>query len=247
MSLRSFLVTMFPYAKTSYSITRIEDIKRILYSDRDKGTVYQGSQAAHYGFKKAAPYTGIYDRLAERIWKYLNNPSVETMESFDNWHADTCKEFCRDCNGHGILIEYGLAQKFLNLALKYCYCFDDAYTAESKDKFTFCHVALDGYTFCPSTSSRNCAYYRRYCRMSRAGLARPFYTEVVDPVADIKALPAWSKLSAAQYNKVQNDMRRYFSAAPITYATVLAHDAHHLAGCSGSTILTPFQSEFFLW
>ena len=72
MALRHFLVSMFPYAKPSYS-TNIDDIKKILYLDRDDGTVYKGTQAQHYNFSKSAPYTSIYDWLANQIWLYLRN------------------------------------------------------------------------------------------------------------------------------------------------------------------------------
>ncbi|MBO5716358.1 MAG: hypothetical protein J6S23_08225 [Clostridia bacterium] len=247
MSLRNFIVTMFRYAKPTYSITNIDDIRRILYLDRDLGTVYQGSQAAHSGFGKAVPYTHIYDRLAERIWCYLNNNTVETMKSFDDWHSSVCEEFCIECTSRGISIEYGLAQKFLNLALKYCYCFGDADIAEDKDKFKYCHIALDSYTFCPSAGKKTWAYYRNFCGMSRASLPTPFYTEVVNTTIKISDLPAWSNLNKSQYVNIQNEMRRYFLATPITYSRISAYDIHSLAGCSASTVLTPFQSEFFIW
>ena len=152
-----------------------------------------------------------------------------------------------ECRRIGRTIEYGLAQKFVNLALKYCYCFKDAHIPEARNKFEFAHIALDSYTFCPSTTSRNCAAYRRYCRISPSGLPLPFYTETVASGMDIRILPAWSKLKKEGYMSTQNDMRAYFSAHPITYSAVAHLDVTGLAGCTGATVLTPFQCEFLLW
>ena len=247
MALRDFLVSMFQYAKPSYSIASINDIKKILYLDRDDGTVYKGTQAQHYNFSKCAPYTSIYDWLANQILVYLNNDNTETKTSFDSWHDNLCNGFISECSALGITVEYGLAQKFINLALKYCYCFDDATVAEAKNKFAFCHIALDGFTFCPATQRRTWRAYREYYKMSRSGLQLPFYTEVVNPTVDIQTLSAWSKLDDKQYKKIQNEMRAYFAEHPITYSTVSALDINSLAGCPATTVLTPFQSEFFLW
>ena len=78
-------------------------------------------------------------------------------------------------------------------------------------------------------------------------LPLPFYTETVNPMISISSLPAWSKLSDVLYKNIQDDVRSYFVAHPITYSAVSALDVHGLARCSSSTTLTPFQCEFLLW
>lgn len=247
MSLKTFLTTQFVYAKPHYSIHSLYDIQRVLFLDNDLGTVYQGSQAMHVGFSKMPPYTSVYYWLADQIHSYLNNGVTETQVSFDAWHKTVCEGFISRCAAIGASVEYGFAQKNLNLAIKYCYCFGDADEAVPFNKFKFAHVALDGFTFCPSSSGRGWNSYLRYFRISRSGLQLPFYTEVVNPLVNIKTLSAWSKLNYEEYISVQNEMREYFAKNPILYSDIAHLDPHHLAGCHGSTVLTPFQSEFFLW
>ena len=247
MALRDFVITQFKYATPTYSISSLNDIKKIIYLNNNNGTVYKGTQAKIYGFSKYAPYTSIYDWLASQILIYLNDEKTETKISFDAWHDKLCKDFISQCSAHTISVEYGLAQKFVNLALKYCYCFGDSHVAERKNKFAFCHIALDGFTFCPATSSKRWKSYIKYYKMSPAGLQLPFYTEVVNPTVNIQTLPAWSKLNNSKYIEIQNEMRSYFTMHPITYSTIAALDIHSLASCPVTTILTPFQSEFFLW
>lgn len=249
MPLRNFIISQFKYAKTKYSVRNINNIKGVIYCDKQSGTVFQASQAMHYGFDKhTKSIVKIYDWLADTVYNYLNNTNIESKHSFDSWHHDACSNFVEKCHKIGLTgTAYGLAQKFVNITLKYCYCFYDANIPEKLHKFDFCHVALDGFTYCPSTSSRNTGIYKKYSKPSRAGFLLPFYTENVAKTIPIKNLTAWSKLDYDEYIKIQDDIFNFLTKQPVTYSTVAKYNMAHLSGCSLNYRLTPFQTEFFLW
>jgi hypothetical protein len=267
MALHDYIRTQFLYSKP-YSVKNVNDIKRIIYFDNDDGTVFKGAQASKYCFNKTSHAAkNIYDWLAEKIYSYLNNESTETVITFDNWHHIVCDEFVRQSNlagfcsrirgGRTFSVVYGLAQKFLNLALKYTYCFEDANTLDIYKKYDFCHVVLDSYTYCPAANSRTSPYYTKYItsitRLHGVVLFKPLYSESINPAISIRSLKPWSKLIYSSaggfigYINIQNEIRNFFTLTPITYNHVAALDIHGLARCSPATILTPFQIEFFVW
>lgn len=190
MSLHDFVKTQFSYGKP-YSIGDLNDYKRIIYLDHDNGTVFKAAQARFYGFTKTNPVSiSVYDWLASELYEYINNGKVETQVSFDDWHHNICDEFSRKCNTAGLsrrfgCVRYGLAQKFVNIALKYIYCFVDADSVDKNQKFDFCHIALDSYTYCPKATSKTTESYLRYygpiTKISGKSLRRPFYSECVNP------------------------------------------------------------------
>ena len=268
MSLHDFVKTQFIYAKPGYSIRNLVDIKRIIYLDSDKGTVFQAAQARMYNFtKNSAGAISIYDWLASELHSYLNNGVIENMRSFDDWHHKICNDFVTRSNALGFKnivrggrvfpVAYGMAQKFLNIALKYIYCFDDSNSVDKFNKFTFCHIALDSFTYCPKVSSRHSASYtnilRPITRISGVRWRKPFYVEVVNIIVLVNNLDAWSKLNYHRvgttigYMDIQSDLRNFFSTNPVTYSNVAHLDTLGLASCPLTTPLSPFEIEFFLW
>lgn len=249
MSIRNFVVSKFAFGAkcAKYSLTSINNIIQIMYRDKDEGTVYKAAQAYHFGMKKSGPSVIVYDWLSKQLYDYFNNGIRETIESFDLWHDQMCLEFVRQCSSIGFVVKYGFAQKFINIAFKYCYCFGDAVNFELLNKFEYCHTALDGYTYCPSTASRTSAIYLSYSCVCPLGLRLPFYTEEVRPTINIRTLSPWSKLSQNEYVQIQHNIREYWIAHPITYGSIRYLDVLCLAACSPDTLLTPFQLEFLIW
>ncbi len=154
MALHDFIKTQFKYAK-KYSVKNKKAYLKIIYLDKDNGTVFKAAQARLYGFTKSNPKSvTIYEWLAGELYNYINSSTHETKKSFDEWHDRTCRNFVGQCKSLGIKgsrtgpVCYGMAQKFVNISLKYIYCFEDATSVDEYDKFTFGHVALDSYTYC---------------------------------------------------------------------------------------------------
>lgn len=88
----------------------------------------------------------VCGRLADQIGRYLDGAAPETAEEFDGAHGTLCADFLKDYNklleGHELPAQaYGKAQKIVNMALKYLYCFDDA--AGRDAWFAYCHMPVD--------------------------------------------------------------------------------------------------------
>lgn len=252
MSVRNFVVSKFLYAKRcrEYSIKNLDDIKDAIYG-KDRGTVFAASQVRYIGIKKSLPFSAAYDWLAEQIFKYLNDGiPVSAQADYDAWHNEICEGFIAQLARIGHPITYGRAQKFLNIAMKYCYCFGDADTVEPLNKFAFCHVALDRNTYCPSGFSRGTKSYSTFCKtLSFKGFKRPFYSATVNPSFCTKTATAWSKLTDVEYKGIEGEIIEFLRSpvGKVTYADVKHLDPLGLAGCPASEELTPFQVEFLIW
>ena len=99
----------------------------------------------------------LVDKLADqtdtnsffhKIKNYFNAPA-RSEEDFDIWHHEMCNEILHVIreyytNGDGSLVNYGKAQKIVNITLKSCYCLDGA--NQKEEHFKHCHMALDSFT-----------------------------------------------------------------------------------------------------
>lgn len=242
--MQQFLRTRFAYAYP-WSVRNLNNIKDCIYAQGLDGTVFKGTQARIYNFTKRNPaHQAIYDWLAEKVYEYLNNRAVETEASFDDWHHRTCDGFIAECASAGLTIAYGMAQKFVNLLLKYTYCFNDAHTLHPT-KFQYCHVTLDGYTYHPSNPRD-----ARYISTNTYGtyvINTPYYDTDVAPVAPATPRTVWSKLSYQEYIQIQENIRTHLRLHPFAYADVMHLDLTHLATVVPTYPLTPFETEFFIW
>lgn len=83
--------------------------------------------------------------MAQKFVDYFKNTAPKSQADFDKFHRTTCLDFLRELNKCvPDPQEFGKAQKFVNMAFKYLYCFDDAHTYD--DWFKFCHMPIDSYT-----------------------------------------------------------------------------------------------------
>lgn len=82
------------------------------------------------------------DSYTEKVKKYFEerNPPSSQGE-FDDWHSDTMSAMRQEAD----FLTIGLAQKIVNMAFKYLYCCSD-FRTNYPDRFTYCHMALDGFT-----------------------------------------------------------------------------------------------------
>ncbi len=85
----------------------------------------------------------IFSWLNKEFEIFINSPS----ENFQEWHEKICDEFIERFNKNALVnkkdIEFGKAQKIINMTFKYLRCFDDA--AEHRNVFANCHMAIDSY------------------------------------------------------------------------------------------------------
>lgn len=134
--------------------------------------------------KKAVLY-----ELAQKFVDYFKAPAPATQANFDKWHKDNCDWFVKEFNNQVMRhsgykdIEYGKAQKIVNVAFKYLYLFCDIVPG-NPGHFTFCHFAIDNYTLkwynglpgYPKCSARN-----------------------------------WSNMTYGEYIEIQKNIRAYIS------------------------------------
>ena len=83
-----------------------------------------------------------------KIKSYFEAPAL-SKDDFDIWHHKRCGEVLNVIryyytNSDGSLVNYGKAQKIVNITLKSCYCLDGS--DQNEDHFEHCHVALDSFT-----------------------------------------------------------------------------------------------------
>ncbi len=93
------------------------------------------------------------NEVVNGIIKYLQTEATKEQDKFDESHKSLCNAWCRQfVNANGELTEhgnYGKAQKIVNMAFKYLYCYSYSHKDSSsikKDHFQCCHFTLDSLT-----------------------------------------------------------------------------------------------------
>lgn len=87
----------------------------------------------------------LREELAKRFTEYFSNTPPVNSDDFNDLHKKLCSDFLSELNKNvPEPQEFGKAQKVINMAFKYLYCFDDAPQYESH--FKYCHMPIDSYT-----------------------------------------------------------------------------------------------------
>jgi hypothetical protein len=130
----------------------------------------------------------VLSELAQKSVDYFKAPAPATQAKFDEWHRETCEWFIDEFNDRVMRpsgykdIEYGKAQKIVNIAFKYLYLFCDVVPG-NPSHFTFCHFAIDSITL---------AWYKKH----------------IDPKCSIGN---WSDMTYGEYIEIQKNIRAYIS------------------------------------
>lgn len=133
--------------KFSMSPTNKEDVLLAVkkaYIDMTPRTI-KGLADAHKSDGFEEKFNNILSELADSFVEYFKNCSPKSVNEFDKWHEENCSKFKDDFNEllKNHKIEYGKAQKIVNMTFKYIYCFADNMNF---DYFKYCHMTLDRYT-----------------------------------------------------------------------------------------------------
>lgn len=104
-------------------------------------------------FRKNTPTAKVNTKNKNQLLKDLSDrlsqfflAGINTQSGFDDWHKKTCTWFLSELNkilhasGYSN-VEYGKAQKIVNVAFKNMYLFDDAFSYE--EQFKLCHFIID--------------------------------------------------------------------------------------------------------
>ena len=126
--------------------------------------------------------------LTEKFVEYFKGAFFSSQEQFDEWHEEICYSFVDEFNTKVMRssgykdIEYGKAQKIVNIAFKYLYLFCYVPLGDLSH-FAFCHFIVDSYTL-------------------------DWFKKKVDSNCKVKN---WSDMTYNEYIKIQNDIRKYLS------------------------------------
>ena len=126
--------------------------------------------------------------LANQFVDYFKALALATQAKFDKWHEETCEWFIREFNTRVMSpsgykdIEYGKAQKIVNIAFKYLYLFCDIVPG-NPGHFTFCHFAIDSITL---------AWYKKH----------------IDSNCSVGN---WSDMTYGEYIEIQEKIRKHIS------------------------------------
>ena len=125
--------------------------------------------------------------LSKAFYDLFYNTSADF--NFQKWHEETCKFFLENFNDaiNGVyqIIEYGKAQKIVNMTFKYLYCFDDA--EKNSNIFEQCHMPIDSFTLNWIKNGPN--------EKSKDGLPK-----------------AWSDMTDTQYDTIRSKVIDYLAS-----------------------------------
>lgn len=128
--------------------------------------------------------------------KYFEEAPAKSQNDFDDWHHEMCEKF-RACfnNVNFKNLQYGKAQKIVNMTFKNIYCLNGA--KDKEDYFKYYHMPLDSLTL---------EWVYRNVKPTN----KEKYTR--------EKIPAWSKLRyenegnapKLSYKSIQEDIRKHF-------------------------------------
>lgn len=132
----------------------------------------------------------VLEKLAMDIFKYITTYTNPPLKSFDDWHNKECNDFLSTFNPvlkkYGYeSIEYGKAQKIINMTFKYLFCFDDAMNYIAV--FDQCHMPIDSYIL---------KWYEKEVIKGKSGIS------------------SWSDMTDTQYLDLQRKIKKYISQNP---------------------------------
>lgn len=135
----------------------------------------------------------VLKNLTDKFIAYFKVTAPVTQTDFDKWHKDTCDWFLDEFNKKVMSpsgyknIEYGKAQKIVNVAFKSLYLFCGILPGEPSH-FTFCHFIIDRYTL---------LWYNKIVCI-KCGL--PIFKK------------PWRDMNYSEYIKIQENIRKFLGA-----------------------------------
>lgn len=165
--------------------------------------------------------TKLYEYLAREYCSYFKEDKEYTLGDFDNWHYKMCLEVQTYYKKQiSVELQYGKAQKIINMTFKYCFCLKNA--EKYINKFQFCHMPLDSYTL------------DGWFKQDVLSWKNKNLENKSDKLLKTK-IPAWSNLTDVTYGEIQNIIREYLQKA------------RHIYKDEKRASLTSFQTEFYVW
>lgn len=169
----------------------------------------------------------ILDYIGNSIYSYFNAEPNNTFNqtNYDIYFYELCDYFQIQYNilaGNDAIrianIEFGIAQKLINMVFKYLSCYEDYITYA--DLFEHCHMPIDSYVL----------HYLNTMQIIK-GITSRFTVIMTSPTAKYRSSPmgpasSWSNLSICQYKQLVNDYRIGLGRLYIDYTCL--HEEYYI-------------------
>jgi hypothetical protein len=143
----------------------------------------------------------ILDYIAEKLYSYLNDEpdTILNQTNYDNFIYNLCEYFKNEYNKEAKIaevceIEFGIAQKLINMIFKYLSCYED-YVGFA-DIFKYCHMPIDSYVL----------HYFNDMRIV-SSIVSYYSAHAVSPYASYHS-SSWSKMDRALYERLVDEYRK---------------------------------------
>ena len=107
--------------------------------------------------------------LHEAITSLSATLPTATQDSFDKWHRSTCDSLCAVYQDGGVDFTVGQAQKWINMAIKYCALLGDRAVPHGTTLFGLGHVPIDLIVVAGFSTSHDLPVNLRFETWSRIG------------------------------------------------------------------------------
>ena len=125
--------------------------------------------AKRKGLDVSVPLADLAKRLFDYFRTTVKSPYNEA--AFDAFHEKTCEDYLKSvnsirCDVNYVPLNYGSAQKMINMVFKYLACYSDYTTYE--DCFEHCHMPIDSRILCKIKKDYNIpeikiTFYSKFC------------------------------------------------------------------------------------
>jgi len=142
----AFCTSMRKPGLLTKDLTRRADIREAVYDVYKSPSVI----ARRMTGRENVVVAPILNSIGDKIFEYFNGSpnKVLNIENYDEFFYKLCKEFKDGYNDLAdraqiIRIEFGIAQKLINMVFKYLSCYQNY--IDFADLFMYCHLPIDSY------------------------------------------------------------------------------------------------------
>lgn len=194
----------------------------------------------------------IRNALLPKINEWFKKPEIKITEiEFDKWHNEACnavlkvlQKFYTNNDNQKTPVQYGKAQKIVNMTMKGIYCLKGADAYEKH--FEFCHMALDSFTL---------EWFRRYIATQWFNADDKKRVIKIKISEDNGPFPRWSNLNFKEgsllptYKNYEENpnLRTHKDKYHYMFFVQTIREYISYINKDQPSRLTPLQAEFFIW
>lgn len=160
-----------------------------------------------------------FDEIYESIHNYFKEEKVEDVD-FDSMHSELCEKVLEILRDYYNGVEFGKAQKIINMTFKYLYCLEGV----KEQHFKYCHMPLDSYTL---------EWIYRESKAQKKVIKKDSFL-------------TWSNLEKGEEKSELTERGKYTYYFMTNRIKELLKNENQVFIKDGE-LLTPLQAEFYIW